>query len=244
MKNLIEKMFGTKHERDVKKMQPLVVEINNYFEKLKSLSDEELQAKTDEFKTRLAEGETVDDIMAEAFAVVKETCRRHLGQTWDVVNQPTEWNMVPFDVQLIGAIALHQGKIAEMATGEGKTLLCADRVSLFVGGIRQRASGSATRLADAASSVKLPHENILQPQNKGVSQSEAVSKGNYSGPRRVGACLPPYHRRTQGPPLRGVSKWRLHLVPCPVKLESTFGTTSSRLTPRQLILLQGVSHPG
>jgi len=123
MKNLIEKMFGTKHERDVKKMQPLVVEINNYFEKLKSLSDEELQAKTDEFKTRLAEGETVDDIMAEAFAVVKETCRRHLGQTWDVVNQPTEWNMVPFDVQLIGAIALHQGKIAEMATGEGKTLV-------------------------------------------------------------------------------------------------------------------------
>ncbi|TET95844.1 MAG: preprotein translocase subunit SecA, partial [Candidatus Zixiibacteriota bacterium] len=123
MKNLIEKMFGTKHERDVKKMQPLVAEINDHFERLKSLSDEELQAKTDEFKTRLAKRETVDDIMTEAFAVVKETCHRHLGQTWDVVNQPTEWNMVPFDVQLIGAVALHQGKIAEMSTGEGKTLV-------------------------------------------------------------------------------------------------------------------------
>jgi len=123
MKNVIEKIFGTKHERDAKKMQPLVTEINEYFEKLKSLSDEELQTKTDEFKNRLAAGETLDDIMTEAFAVVKETCRRHLGQTWNVCDLPTEWNMVPFDVQLIGAIALHQGRITEMATGEGKTLV-------------------------------------------------------------------------------------------------------------------------
>ncbi len=123
MTNIIEKVFGTKHERDVKKIQPLVAEINECFEKLKSLSDEELQAKTDEFKGRLAEGETLDDMMTEAFAVVKEVCRRLLGQTWDVCGLPIEWNMVPFDVQLIGAVALHQGKITEMATGEGKTLV-------------------------------------------------------------------------------------------------------------------------
>ncbi len=123
MKNLIKNIFGTKHDRDVKKLQPLVTEINEHFDKLQSLSDEELIAKTDEFRKRLADSETPDDIMPEAFAVVKEVCRRHLGQTWDVCDMPTEWNMVPFDVQLIGAVALHQGKIAEMATGEGKTLV-------------------------------------------------------------------------------------------------------------------------
>jgi preprotein translocase subunit SecA len=123
MKNLITKIFGTKHERDVKRLRPLVAEINDFYEKLHSLSDDELRGKTDEFKQRLAEGETLDDIMTEAFAVVKEVCRRLVGQTWDVCGQPVEWNMVPFDVQLIGAIALHQGKIAEMATGEGKTLV-------------------------------------------------------------------------------------------------------------------------
>ena len=121
--NLVTKLFGTKHERDAKKMMPLVEEINEHFEKLQSLSEEELIAKTDEFRQRLAEGEALDDITTEAFAVVKEVCRRHLGQTWDVVGQPVEWNMVHFDVQLIGGLALHEGKIAEMATGEGKTLV-------------------------------------------------------------------------------------------------------------------------
>ncbi len=71
----------------------------------------------------MADGATLDDILTEAFAVVKEACRRLMGKTWDVVGQSTEWNMIPFDVQLIGGIALHQGKIAEMATGEGKTLV-------------------------------------------------------------------------------------------------------------------------
>ncbi|MDH4157409.1 MAG: preprotein translocase subunit SecA [candidate division Zixibacteria bacterium] len=123
MKNLLTAIFGTKHERDVKKLQPLVVEINDHFEKLAGLSEEELAGKTDQFRQRLADGETLEDILPEAYAVVKEACRRHLGLTWDVVGQPTEWNMVHFDVQLIGGVALHQGKIAEMATGEGKTLV-------------------------------------------------------------------------------------------------------------------------
>jgi len=123
MLNFITKIFGTKHERDVKKLMPLVAQINEEFEKLASLTDEQLQAKTGEFKKRLEEGETVDDLMVEAFAVAKDACRRHLGKSWDVVGHDTEWNMVHFDVQLIGGIALHRGKIAEMATGEGKTLV-------------------------------------------------------------------------------------------------------------------------
>lgn len=123
MKNLITKIFGTKHERDAKKVQPLVDEINDHFAKLENLSEEELIGKTEEFRNRFKAGETVDDLLTEAFAVVKEACRRHVGQSWDIAGQHMEWNMVHFDVQLIGGIALHQGKITEMATGEGKTLV-------------------------------------------------------------------------------------------------------------------------
>ena len=119
----ITKIFGTKHDRDVKKLRPLVDEINELFEPLKDLSEDELKAKTVEFRKRLEDGETLDDIASEAFAVVKEACRRLVGQSWDVVGIPTTWDMVPFDVQLMGGVVLHQGKIAEMATGEGKTLV-------------------------------------------------------------------------------------------------------------------------
>jgi len=121
--NILVKMFGSKYERDIKRYTPMVALINEIFETLKNLSEEELVRKTDEFRERLNAGETLDDIMFEAFAVVKEACRRNLGRKWDVTGFEIEWNMVPFDVQLIGAIALHEGKIAEMATGEGKTLV-------------------------------------------------------------------------------------------------------------------------
>lgn len=120
--DVITKIFGTKNERELKKLWPLVDEINDHYDSLKELSDEELQNKTEEFRARLAADETLDDIMTEAFAVVKEACRRLLGKKWMVTGQEIEWDMVPFDVQLLGGIALHQGKIAEMATGEGKTL--------------------------------------------------------------------------------------------------------------------------
>jgi len=123
MANIITKIFGTKHDRDIKKLKPIVTQINEEFEKLAELTDQQLQDKTDEFKKRLNDEETVDDILPEAFAVVKETCRRLVGTSWDVVGIDTEWNMVPYDVQLLGAVVLHQGKIAEMATGEGKTLV-------------------------------------------------------------------------------------------------------------------------
>jgi len=120
---LIKAIFGTKSQRDVRKMRPLVVRINALEVEYQKLSDEELQAKTPEFKERLAKGETLDDIMCEAFAVVKNACRRMCGKTREVCGQEQLWNMVPFDVQLMGAIALHRGAIAEMATGEGKTLV-------------------------------------------------------------------------------------------------------------------------
>ena len=120
---IIKTVFGSKHDRDRKKLLPFVEQINSYFTEYQSLSDDALIQKTDEFKNRLEKGETEDDILIEAFAVVKEACRRHVGKTWKVVGQDMIWDMIPYDVQLIGGIVLHQGKIAEMATGEGKTLV-------------------------------------------------------------------------------------------------------------------------
>jgi preprotein translocase subunit SecA len=123
MKNLLTRIFGTKHDREVKRLAPLALEVNQHSAGLEKLSEEELKAKTDEFRKRLAEGEPLDDLLPEAFAVVKEACRRHVGQSWKVAGIQTEWNMVHFDCQLLGGIVLHEGKISEMATGEGKTLV-------------------------------------------------------------------------------------------------------------------------
>ena len=110
MKKLIEKVIGSYSDRAIKKIMPIVEEINRLEDSIKSLSDSELTAKTDEFRKRVKEGETLDDILPEAFAVVREAGKRVLG-------------MRHFDVQLIGGIVLHQGRIAEMKTGEGKTLV-------------------------------------------------------------------------------------------------------------------------
>jgi len=123
MKKLIESIFGTKYERDIKKLRPIVEEIHRHFEAFNKLSENELKGKTDEFRARLEEGATLDELLPEAFAVVKQTCQRLLGKSWPVAGIETTWDMVPYDVQLIGAIVLHQGKISEMATGEGKTLV-------------------------------------------------------------------------------------------------------------------------
>ena len=110
LNTLLRKVFGTKHERDVKRLQPNVVAINALEPQLKTLDDAALRAKTAEFRKRLEDGADVDDVLAEAFAVCREAARRALG-------------MRHFDVQLIGGMVLHEGKIAEMATGEGKTLV-------------------------------------------------------------------------------------------------------------------------
>ncbi|MBX7259860.1 MAG: preprotein translocase subunit SecA [Candidatus Hydrogenedentes bacterium] len=107
---LLAKIFGTKNEREVKAIRPMVSAINDLEPQIQALSDEELAAKTVEFRERIAQGATLDDLLVEAFAVCREAGRRVL-------------NMRHFDVQLIGGIVLHRGKIAEMRTGEGKTLV-------------------------------------------------------------------------------------------------------------------------
>ncbi|MBM4117572.1 preprotein translocase subunit SecA [bacterium] len=120
---ILKKLFGTQMEREIRTLQPTVAEILGYGEAYAALPDAALPAKTAEFRARLAAGETLEGLLPEAFALVKEACRRKVGQTWDVMGLPQRWEMVPFDVQLIGGIVLHRGQIAEMATGEGKTLV-------------------------------------------------------------------------------------------------------------------------
>ncbi|NOX19063.1 MAG: preprotein translocase subunit SecA [Chlorobi bacterium] len=166
LNNFIKKIFGDKNEKAMKDLWPMVDLINAEYEKLKDLTDDELKAKTVEFKEKLqnetselreqieelndkltddsftgdrqkiydqledlneqldAQYEDVlDELLPEAFAVVKDTCRRLIGKTWTAAGNKITWNMIPYDVQLIGGVVLHQGKIAEMATGEGKTLV-------------------------------------------------------------------------------------------------------------------------
>ena len=108
--NIIDKVFGTHSERELKRIKPIVDKIESYKDAMGALTDEELRGKTVEFKERLAKGETLDDILPEAYATVREAGKRALG-------------MEHFRVQLIGGIILHQGRIAEMRTGEGKTLV-------------------------------------------------------------------------------------------------------------------------
>ncbi len=166
--NLITKIFGSKRERDVKKLWPVVEQIKSFEDEIKALSDEELKQRTENFreqikestaeidqdieeiKTKLNDNEAelsvdehrnldeelvalqdewlevvevkLDELLPEAFAVLKDTCRRFVGKSWNVAGTDIEWNMIPYDVQLVGAVALHKGSIAEMKTGEGNTL--------------------------------------------------------------------------------------------------------------------------
>ena len=142
-------IFGTKSDRTVKKLRVDVEKINEIFENLKEVPDDHFEKRTAEFKEMISErreeaikeaqaedlpadevlefekeakDEVLEEILHEAFAMVKEVCRRLLGETWNVVGQKIKWEMVPFDVQLVGALELHIGNIAEMKTGEGKTL--------------------------------------------------------------------------------------------------------------------------
>ena len=103
--NFVQKIFGTHSERELKRIEPIVQAIEDLRPSMQALSDEELKGKTEEFKKRLAAGETLDDILPEAYATVREAAKRVL-------------NMEHFRVQLIGGIILHQGRIAEMKTGE------------------------------------------------------------------------------------------------------------------------------
>jgi preprotein translocase subunit SecA len=127
---IVKKFIGSKNEREIRRLKPLVKQINEFEAGLKSVSDDALRQKTADWKARLSKIEdkdelaaALDEILPEAFAVVKDTCRRLFGTEVTVRGHPLKWEMIPFDVQLIGGICLHTGRIAEMATGEGKTLV-------------------------------------------------------------------------------------------------------------------------
>src|SRR4051795_13075416 len=129
---ILKKILGSKNQRELKRLMPTVRRINEFDEQLKSLSDDELRAKTATWKEELSnipdpqeQWKKLDDILPEAFAVVKNAARRltERQQEFSVCDQPMTWNMVHFDVQLVGGMVLHRGRISEMATGEGKTLV-------------------------------------------------------------------------------------------------------------------------
>ncbi|NGX53536.1 MAG: Protein translocase subunit SecA [Chlamydiae bacterium] len=122
MFGLLKKIFGSSQERVVKSFSKTVAEVNRWDEKFTSLSDEELKGKTEEFKERYQQGETLDALLPEAYAAVKNVCRRLFGTDVHVSGYDQKWDMIPYDVQIVGAIALHKGHIAEMQTGEGKTI--------------------------------------------------------------------------------------------------------------------------
>jgi len=152
IQNLIKKVFGSRSDREMKGLLPLVDEVNQFAESLTSKSDGELRERTQELKASireiriiaeekaakeindkdeankfilLAEHDKLEEILPEAFAMVKETCRRMCGTSWKVVGRELSWEMVPFDVQIMGGIILHRGNVTEMKTGEGKTLVAA-----------------------------------------------------------------------------------------------------------------------
>jgi preprotein translocase subunit SecA len=129
---ILRKILGSKNTRELKRLAPVIRRINEFDEQFKSLSDDELRAKTAGWKEELSQitqiedqWQKLDEILPEAFAVVKNAARRltERNASFTVCDQPMTWNMVHFDVQLVGGIVLHRGRIAEMATGEGKTLV-------------------------------------------------------------------------------------------------------------------------
>ncbi len=123
VKSLLNALKGRNHRKYLKKCEPVVKEINRLEEEYQSLSEEQLKAKTQEFMERHRNGESLDQLLPEAFAVVKNAARRLCGQEVSVCDHPILWEMVHYNVQLVGGMALHERHIAEMATGEGKTLV-------------------------------------------------------------------------------------------------------------------------
>src|ERR1017187_7657201 len=127
---IVKKFVGSKNDREVKRLRPLVARINAFEAELQGVSDDGLRQKTAAWKEEISKIEDnealakrLNEILPEAFAVVKAACRRLCGTEITVREHPLKWEMVPFDVQLIGGYALHSGRISEMATGEGKTLV-------------------------------------------------------------------------------------------------------------------------
>jgi preprotein translocase subunit SecA len=123
MKGLMQKLFGDRKTRLMTRLEEDIAAVKEWAERHRTLAEEDFPKKTEEYIARVRDGATLDDLLPEAFGLAYEACRRLVGRTWDVVGHPVTWDMVPFDTQIAGAIVLHRGKIAEMATGEGKTLV-------------------------------------------------------------------------------------------------------------------------
>ena len=120
---IVEKIAGDYNQKQIDEISPLVKKINDIYESWHNLSDEQIQWKTEEFKQRIEQWESLDDLLPEAFATVKQACKRLVWTEAEVKWTKETWNMIPYDVQLIWWIMIHQGKMAEMRTGEGKTLV-------------------------------------------------------------------------------------------------------------------------
>lgn len=125
MFGILKQIFGTQQSRRLRKYYKIVRQVNAEEQKLAALSDAQLKAKTEEFRNRWDQGENLDQLLPEAYGVVKAVCRRLCGTEVHVSGYNQKWDMIPYDVQILGAIALHFGSIAEMQTGEGKTLTSA-----------------------------------------------------------------------------------------------------------------------
>lgn len=161
--NFLEKIFGSSSQRFIKEIDHYVAEINQYYEQMDVLSDDDLRQRAQEMIIQIAEQrdaarvdgtsrgisdralddliykseqEALDNLMPEAFAMVKQACKRMVGREYTVVGHPMVWDMIPFDVQLIGAIVLHKGNISEMKTGEGKTLVAT--MPIFLNALTKR----------------------------------------------------------------------------------------------------------
>ena len=174
-KLLVEKVIGSRNERILKKLWPIVHEINRIYEGYHTLSDGDLLKKTEDFEARLRDGEDLDDILPEAFALVKETCRRLVGKKWLVTGETYEWDMIPFDVQLLGSIVLHQGKIAEMATGEGKTLVAT--MPLYLNALIGRIKGSNVHLVTVNDYLARRDREWMGPVYESLGVSVGVIQG-------------------------------------------------------------------
>lgn len=120
---LISRIAGNYNEKKIKKIMPLVAQVNNAYETYETLTHDDILTLTQQFKERIANGTSLDDILPEAFGLLKQACKRLMGTEYMVKWQPQTWAMIPYDVQIIGAINLHQWRISEMKTGEGKTLV-------------------------------------------------------------------------------------------------------------------------
>jgi preprotein translocase subunit SecA len=142
MPSFMQKLFGDRKTRLMKGVATEIAAVKQWAERYRSLADADFPGKTGEFVERVKNGESLDDILPEAYGLVCEACRRLVGRTWDVVARPTTWEMVPFDVQIAGGIVLHRGKIAEMATGEGKTLVAT--MPLYLNSLAKRGAHLVT----------------------------------------------------------------------------------------------------